>query len=342
MTIYHTSLDVEKDRYKMTIQFPAQFTVRPANDGDVAAYIALTSAIEVDKYHEELPHNDDELAQELKDAARSLIVEHDDSFVALLLLFDQSLHTRFSADGSIHPQWQGHGIEGAFIYQAEEWAQELAQKAEQFGQIKLHFGIARPNTLMRQQLLDQGFELARTFWRMRIDLTEPPQAPVVPDGFIIRTIEVGKDEPQVHATVEEAFRDHWEFPESTFEEFQKQYLGKGFDPSLWFVAVADDTITGSIISNAQTGDIWINKVAVRRSWRKRGLAMALLRTAFTTYYARGIHRIELGVDADSPTNAQKLYIEAGMHAVMEWDNYRKIILMNQPVSSGITSASANQ
>jgi mycothiol synthase len=66
-------------------------------------------------------------------------------------------------------------------------------------------------------------------------------------------------------------------------------------------------------------------VGVRRAWRKRGLAQALLRQCFAEYQRRGYQRVELGVDSDSPTNAVALYERAGMHVHQRVLYYRKTL-----------------
>lgn len=68
---------------------------------------------------------------------------------------------------------------------------------------------------------------------------------------------------------------------------------------------------------------WVHDVAVRRPWRRRGLGLALLRRAFGAFHHRGTRRVELGVDAQSPTGAPRLYEGAGMRATHKYAAYRK-------------------
>lgn len=57
----------------------------------------------------------------------------------------------------------------------------------------------------------------------------------------------------------------------------------------------------------------ISEVAVRSTWRKRGLALALLHQSFGEFYTRGICTCALSVDTANPTGATRLYEHAGMH-----------------------------
>ena len=57
----------------------------------------------------------------------------------------------------------------------------------------------------------------------------------------------------------------------------------------------------------------VELLGVRRPWRRRGLGMALLRQAFYLFQQKGFTEAELGVDAESRTNAVALYERGGMH-----------------------------
>ena len=85
-----------------------------------------------------------------------------------------------------------------------------------------------------------------------------------------------------------------------------------FDPTLWFLADDGSDDAGASIC-ALRGDIgWINTLGVRRPWRRRGVALALLQHSFGELYRRGRRNVRLGVDASSLTGATRLYERAGM------------------------------
>ena len=68
---------------------------------------------------------------------------------------------------------------------------------------------------------------------------------------------------------------------------------------------------------------WIRTLGVRPPWRKRGLGEALLLHSFGEFYKRGTKTIGLGVDAQNPTGATRLYQKVGMVAVSEFVTYEK-------------------
>ena len=68
---------------------------------------------------------------------------------------------------------------------------------------------------------------------------------------------------------------------------------------------------------------WVQGLAVRRPWRRRGLGLALLLHSFRELRARGREHVGLGVDGENTTGAVRLYERAGMHVARRSDTYNK-------------------
>ena len=68
---------------------------------------------------------------------------------------------------------------------------------------------------------------------------------------------------------------------------------------------------------------WIGTIGVSRPWRNAGLGLALLQHSFGEFYKRGMKTIGLGVDAENPTGATRLYKKAGMVPASEFVTYEK-------------------
>jgi mycothiol synthase len=171
-----------------------------------------------------------------------------------------------------------------------------------------------------------GFRPIRHSYRMAIDLHEEPELPAWPDGVAVRTFREGEGR-----AVYEAFRETWQDtlePENEpYEEWAHWTLEReNFDPSLWFLACEGEQIGGFSLcwpSETRPGTGVVGLLGVRRPWRRRGLGEALLRHSFAEFYGRRFSRVALGVDADSPTGAPRLYERAGMHVVRRVDFYEK-------------------
>jgi mycothiol synthase len=174
-----------------------------------------------------------------------------------------------------------------------------------------------------------GYELVRHFFRMEIDLEQPTAKPVWPEAVELRHVDVERDLERVFQADEEAFEDHWGFVRIPFDAWKHWMTGGRFDPSLWFVVYDGDEIAGFSLNFPDEGgdpDLgWIGVLGVRRPWRRRGLALALLLHSFDEFRRRGRKRAGLGVDAENTTGAVRLYEKAGMSSVRRYDTYEKAL-----------------
>jgi mycothiol synthase len=264
------------------------------------------------------------------DRDRDLIVAVDAGEIVGYLEVDAAPPwTTIRMDGYVRPDRWGRGVGSALLRRGEHRARTLAERAEANESVSLFHG-AWHATPAAQLLERHGFELARVFLRMRIDMDEPPPPPELPDGMAIRRIEAGREERAVHEAMEEAFADHWNHRPTPFDRWLHDAKTRpGYDPALWFVATEGDEIAGATValrSTAEESDSgWLDDVSVRRPWRRRGVALAMLRHAFRELYRMGIRKAALTVDAESPTGATALYEKAGMRLYRQIDVYRKDI-----------------
>ena len=160
-----------------------------------------------------------------------------------------------------------------------------------------------------------GFAPARHSYRMEIDLDGEPRQPAWPEGISVRP--VLEDEHQlVFDAVVEVWRDTSDPIDETFDEWAHWTTrSETFDPTLWFLAFADDELAGFSLCRQSPTDPkagHVGTLGVRRPWRKQGLGEALLVHSFAAFRGRGWSRGTLGVDASSPTGATRLYERAGM------------------------------
>jgi mycothiol synthase len=230
-------------------------------------------------------------------------------------------------DGYVNPGFTNQGIGASLLRLAEDRARaELAAKGHNQPS-RLHGAIAAANAGARQLFSEAGFQVVRHFWRMEIELHAPPAAPSVSEGISIRTFVPGQDERATHATIEAAFEDHWEHTPIAFDEWSRRQIQRDdFDPAFWFLATAGEEVVGTALCYARSADMgWVRGLGVRRGWRGRGLGLALLQHAFGAFYEHGRSTIGLGVDAQSPTGATRLYQRAGMRVTEEYETYEKVL-----------------
>lgn len=232
----------------------------------------------------------------------------------------------------VHPDYVDQGISAVLLRWAEGRARQAIPLAPAEARVFMAHGGLSTDEALWAALREAGFEQARRFWDMLIEMDEAPPAPQWPDGLTVRAMVRGQDERAIVHAVRESFRDHWGYIERPFEEEFEQVMhlldhNADFDPSLWFLALDGNEIAGVCLCSSKTNEDphkgWVNSLGVRRPWRRQGLGLALLRHAFAEFFRRGTHKVGLGVDAQSLTGATRLYEKAGMHVQRQLHLYEK-------------------
>lgn len=224
----------------------------------------------------------------------------------------------FELDGFVHPEQRGRGFGSWLVARGEERARKLAKRKLQA------FSLAGDDHARR--LFEQvGMSEVRRYYRMMIELDGEPPESELPDGLVLETFDP-KDAKAFHDALIEAFEDEWNFVAKPFERWREMRLVKDpdFDPTLWFV-VWDGGVIAAVMRNEpdRSGAGFVGALGVRKPWRRRGIAQALLQHAFAEFYRRGKSRVALGVDAENPTAATRLYERAGMNVAFEAVAYGK-------------------
>jgi ribosomal protein S18 acetylase RimI-like enzyme len=223
----------------------------------------------------------------------------------------------FNGWASVGPEFAGQGLGTALIRLAEERTREL-------GGSRLHLGSFAQNDAASRLFEDLGYGVVRHHYRMVIQLDERPPPPEWPRGITATTFDLADAHP-VHAALQEALADDWSHTPTAFEEWRRIRLeSPDFDPTLWTVAWEGDEVAGVVRGDPKRwGGGWIGVLGVRRPWRRRGLGLALLRRTFAEFFDRGERRVGLGVDAQNPSGATRLYERAGMHVEAEHLTWEK-------------------
>jgi len=184
----------------------------------------------------------------------------------------------------------------------------------------------------RDRLLRQrGYAPTRYFFSMvRPTMDDLPDAPL-PAGLEIREV-LPEHLPAIWAADQEAFADHWGFAPATESDYQRFLTDPATsDTTLWRVAWDGDQIAGQVRSyvNAPENERlgrkrgYVEFISVRRPWRRRGLARALIAASFPLLRARGMQEGALGVDAENTSGALRVYENCGFRRVSSSTVYRK-------------------
>jgi mycothiol synthase len=206
-----------------------------------------------------------------------------------------------------------------------DWGEERGRVLTKGLAGRTHTSAGSDNDVLADILRARGYELVRHFFTMEIDLDDDPPQPSWPEGIAVRTFRPG-EERAIYDVDMEAFQDHWDFFPVPFDDWRDYFLGSdSFDPELWFVAEDGDQIAGTALCTGVRGPEtgWVNVLAVRRPWRRRGLGRALLLHAFREFRRRRYGKVGLNVDGENLTGAVRLYEQAGMRVAHREDSYRK-------------------
>ena len=283
----------------------ADTAARPARSEDAEAVAELTVA-----YDLHWCGVSDTRAEDILDDWRDVDLEQDawlwelDGLVAaygIVLTRHERLHT----DGYVHPELRGRGFGSAILERTEARGRELG--FDRIGAATL--AADEPGLRLFEA---RGYREVRRFYRMAIELHAPPPEPLWPAGLDPRTVE-REQLREFHAAKEEAFADEWGRRPETFESFASRVLGR----------LADEEVAATLLAGRELGGGWIASIGVRPRWRRRGVGLALLQRAVRQFWDRGERRVQLGVDAENPTGATRLYERAGMHVVWEAVVYEK-------------------
>jgi mycothiol synthase len=251
-------------------------------------------------------------------------------------------------DLQVHPAWSRQGVGGWLLDLATQVGDRRAADATQLGHPATdatQFGnrqatdASPPTTVRLRTALTDGTEEERAWFAARgfaprrhlldlhLDLHAPPPAPRWPPGIQVRTFRPGADDHVLWQLHQRAFADvPTHFPICRADLLRDR--DPAADPDLVLLAEhldpdAGTEVVGFTIGRAGTevaaSDGWVRDLAVLPIWRRRGIAMALLRESFARFRARGLTGAALEVDDVTLEGAVALYRRAGMRVTRRTD-----------------------
>jgi mycothiol synthase len=301
--------------------------IRPysGDDGDVEGMALVAQAAARADGEDWFPTIDD-LASDLRNAPNSdprrdvLVAELEGQIVGYGRVYwavrdgRHVYHTR----GDVHPDIRRRGLGRTLLRLNEERLRAIAAghpdaKVRVFS-AEVHDRQAGALAL----LTGEGYAPVRWFFEMARSLDEPIPGRDLPPGLEVRPLRP-EDRRRVFAAEAEAFRDHWGQREWTEADFRWAFESPSIRPDLWRVAWAGDEVAGVVATYVSPEEnetlgirrAWLERVSVRRPWRRAGVASALMLSAMTALKAEGFRTAALGVDADNPNGAVAVYERLG-------------------------------
>lgn len=236
--------------------------------------------------------------------------------------------------GFLHPDWQGKGIGSALVKHSEARIRELAATHPDTGSKWYSAFILEKQTNLKEILEREGYQIVRYGYSMvRPNLENIPDVPM-PEGLEVRPVRT-EDLRAIWEAEVEAFRDHWGADEPQDGDYDRWLKDTFFQPEVWVVGwdTSTNEVAGMVRTfidedanrefNRKRG--YTENISVRRPWRRRGLARALMARSFQIQKDRGMTDTALGLDAQNPNGALDLYKSMGFEVTQTETSYRKPI-----------------
>lgn len=244
---------------------------------------------------------------------------------------EESGNLIYNSLGCVMPQWRRRGIGRAILHHNQAHLREIAAEHSQDQPHLFEAVAAKPQVEATGLLLSEGYKPEVYFADMvRPDLEDIPDLPM-PEGLEVRPVRPEHYRALWDAS-EEANRDHWGYVPATEEDYQRWLSHPTiFQPELWCVAWDGDQVAGQVRAFINHGENkaynrkrgYAEFISVRRPWRRRGLARALLAKSLRVLKAHGMTEATLGVHTDNPNGAFRLYKSLGFRQILLEVLYQK-------------------
>jgi mycothiol synthase len=230
------------------------------------------------------------------------------------------------------PQWRVKDLRKVMLRENERRLREIAsshpEDCQRFIETRTN-GIQNPWKSLLEQ---EGYVPFRHNMQMVRPVADRIPTLPMPEGLEIRPFQ-----PE-HLSIiwnagREAFLDEPNFTEEmwTEEALRSFSRWRAFTPRLWQVAWDGDAVAGAAINavdheeNRKYGRNWGYAIAifVRKPYRIRGLASALLARSISVLKEEGVDAATLVVDSDNPSGAHRLYERMGFRKFDDYVRYRK-------------------
>ena len=216
--------------------------------------------------------------------------------------------------GNLHPDFARQGLGTALMAFNERLLLGLAARDDYPGPRKLITWLDDPNAGGIELARRRGYQKVRVYHHMTRPHMDHIEVPPLPEGIEVRPV-TREMLAQVFDAAAEAFRDHFgghDFSEAARRRWLDDPL---LEPELLVVAFdGDDVVAGvqgaidhdeNVANDYLCG--WTDPVFTRRSWRRRGLAYALLGRSLQQLKERGMTSAQLAVDSENENQALALY-----------------------------------
>ncbi len=238
----------------------------------------------------------------------------------------------YQHNGFLVPEWRRKGIGNTMLVWMENHLREIEETNHPASTRFLQVNVTQFEKGTAAMLERAGYQPARYFYEMvRPALDDVFEFPL-PEGLEIRS--VNPDHYQtIWNAIDDTSKDEWGYKEATDDDYQEWLASPHFQPHLWQVAweITTNQIVGHVLTfidddeneqfNRKRG--YTEGIGVDKSWRRRGVARALISRSLQAQKAAGMTESALVADSDSTSNVIRLYESCGFQIVKRDTIYRK-------------------
>jgi ribosomal protein S18 acetylase RimI-like enzyme len=200
----------------------------------------------------------------------------------------------------------------------------IIEANEKYPDFKFQIEINNNHQENLNHLASRHFKVIRNYYSLRSAVLPNAEAPVLPDGITLRTVDLEsmEDLRAWHMVSQSSFADNFGFVPRDFASWLKRIKADKFIPSDGvFLLYVDFEPAGFIWTDDmdafdQRG--YITFLGVLKEHRGRGYGQILLATALARFARLGYTKAELGVDTQNSSNALRVYEKMGFTKITAW------------------------
>jgi len=240
----------------------------------------------------------------------------------------------YSHNGFMLPEWRRKGIGQVLLNSMEQHFREVSAShlpgLEKVFQVNVtHFQVGTAALVERS-----GYHPVRYYDLMVRPSLDKIIATPLPEGLEIRPV-FPEHYRRVWQLVVEVSQDEWGHPPLTEDDYQEWLTSPEFQPDLWQVAweISTNRVVGEVLTfihhaeNKQFNRLrgYTEGIGVTRTWRRRGVASALISRSLLAQKSAGMTESALVVDTANPSGATHLYESLGFQVTKRDTLYRKLM-----------------
>ena len=230
------------------------------------------------------------------------------------------------------PEWRVKGLRQVMLRENERRLREISarhpREYAKFFEVRTNSEDNHWKALVEEE----GYQPFRhNLLMVRSNLDDIPGLPM-PGGLEVRPVR-SEHHRIIFRAAEEAFRDEPNFAEEMWTEEGLKAVSEWrmFRPEIWQVAWDGSKVAGAVLNfidleeNRKFNRNWgyTMVIFVRRPYRNRGLASALIARSFEVLRKEGVSKAALMVDFENPSGARRLYEKWGYRLFEQFTRYRK-------------------